>query len=169
MSLPHRGRSPSSSGVVHQKSSGYCLAATVWLVLEYFCSARNLATLISCCAGKRIQSKCQQEASSLFCKSVLRLARLFSCANLGHNEVGISQPLTEENTTVPLSPSSILLVLLPVHVKDSESDDDFAESDDDFAESNIWNKNIEHRMQTSLSNYELGKLGLSCHFALEEL
>ena len=31
-------------------------------------------------ASKRIQSKCQQEASSLFCKSVLRLA--ISCATL---------------------------------------------------------------------------------------
>ena len=116
--------------------------------------------------------------------SVLRsTARLFSCANLGHSVVGISQASTEETTTAPLSPSSILLVFATScscwthcramcfsvdHIKDSESDDDFAVG-------NIWNPHlvivgefyIELRMQTFLSKYKLGKLDLNCHFALD--
>ena len=71
----------------------------------------HLATLSSCCSGKRIQSSASRKRRLCFANWFS--ARLFSCANFGHSEVGISQASTEETTTVPLSPSSILLVLPP--------------------------------------------------------
>ena len=69
-------------------------------------------TLSTCCAGKQIQPSLSMRRR-LSSANRFSALRFFSCTNHGRSKVGISHAPTKETTAVPLSPSSILLRLLP--------------------------------------------------------